>query len=220
MRRNSLAVITVILACCLTTTVLRAQGQGGPVPAAPAPAAGSLTQKERDAAVKYLEETRENFLRSIDGLTEAQWKFKPAPDRWSIAEVAEHIALSESMILQLVTDRVMKTPAAKPAPGAASDEAVIKLVNDRSNKAQAPEVLKPVNKWASREALTKDFADARARTISYIRETSDDLRAHSTPHPVLKSLDAYQWVLLLAAHSARHTAQIEEVKAAPGFPSK
>jgi hypothetical protein len=182
--------------------------------------AGSLTAKEREAALKHLEETRASFLRSIEGLSEAQWNYKAAPDRWSVAEVAEHIALSESLILQLVNERVLKTPATKQPAGAPTDETVIKTITDRSGKAQAPEILKPTGKWATREALTKDFSDARARTIAYVRETQEDLRAHYAPHPLLKSIDAYQWLLLLSAHTARHTAQIEEVKAAAGFPQK
>jgi hypothetical protein len=31
-------------------------------------------------------------------------------------------------------------------------------------------------------------------------------------------MDAYQVFLLVAAHSGRHTAQIREVEASPGFP--
>ena len=49
---------------------------------------------------------------------------------------------------------------------------------------------------------------------------STRVSGHSVPHPALKTIDAYQWLLLLAAHSARHTAQIEEVKADPNFPKK
>jgi hypothetical protein len=188
--------------------------------AAPSSGADAITQKERDHAVKYLEETREKFLASIAGLSEAQWKYKPGPDRWSVAEVAEHIALSEGTILQLVTDRILKSPPAKPVAGLTADEAVVKLLLDRSGKAQAPEVLRPTGKWATREELTKDFVAGRERTIAYVKGTRDDLRAHSAPHPALKTLDAYQWILLLAAHSARHTAQIEEVKADPNFPKK
>ena len=183
-------------------------------------AADTLTPKERDAAVKYLEETREKFLASVTGLSEAQWKYKSAPDRWSVAEVAEHVALSEGIILQLITDRVMKTPAAKTPAPATADDMVVKMILDRSGKFQAPEMLKPTGKWATREELTKDFLAGRERTIAYVKGTQEDLRAHSAPHPVLKTLDAYQWVLLLAAHSARHTAQIEEVKTSPGFPGK
>jgi uncharacterized damage-inducible protein DinB len=177
-----------------------------------------LTQKDRDAAVKYLEETRAKFIASIDGLSEAQWTFKSGPDRWSIAETAEHIAVSEGIILQLVTERIMKAPKVPADPARATDAKVIEVITDRSGKAQAPEMLKPANRWSTRAALTQDFETARKRTIDYIRTTQDDLRGHAMAHPVMQTIDAYQWVLLLAAHSARHTAQIEEVKTAAGYP--
>ena len=54
--------------------------------------------------------------------------------------------------------------------------------------------------------------------MDYIRTTDDDLRDHFFDHPVLGPMDGYQWLLLIATHSARHTAQIEEVKADPNFP--
>jgi uncharacterized damage-inducible protein DinB len=177
-----------------------------------------LSQKDRDAAVKYLEDTRAKFLASIDGVSDAQWTFKPGPDRWSIAEVAEHIAISETTILQLVTDRILKTPKAPADPARPTDAKVMEVITDRSGKAQAPEMLKPTNRWPNRAALTKEFEAARTRTIDYVRTTKDDLRGHAMPHPALQTIDGYQWVLLLAAHSARHTAQIEEVKAAAGYP--
>ena len=47
-----------------------------------------------------------------------------------------------------------------------------------------------------------------------------DLRGHAAPHPAFRMLDGYQWILLLSGHAARHTAQIEEVKRAPGYPAK
>jgi hypothetical protein len=180
----------------------------------------AISQKDREFAVKHLEETKSKFLASVEGLSEAQWKFKPAPERWSVAEVAEHITVSEELILSLVTDRVLKTPEAKPPEGAMTDEGIIKALTDRTNKASAPEMLKPTGRWATQADLVKDFVARRAKTLAYVKETQDALRSHSTPHPVFKSLDGYQWLLLLSAHSARHTAQIEEVKADPGFPKK
>ncbi len=74
------------------------------VPAAAQP----LTQPERDALLKRLQQTQQAFHASISGLSDAQWTFKAGPDRWSIAEVAEHIAISETTILQLVTDQVRR----------------------------------------------------------------------------------------------------------------
>lgn len=182
-----------------------------------APAVAQDAKKDRADALEYLEDTRAKFLTSIHGLTEAQWRFKAGPDRWSIAEVAEHIALSESLILGMVEGQVLKAPAKKPGEGI-SDKQLMAGIVDRSQKAQAPEVLKPVNKWPTREALVKDFNAARDKTIAWTKTTTEDLRAHAAPHPAFGPLDAHQWILLLAGHSARHTAQIEEVKTAAGYP--
>jgi hypothetical protein len=62
-------------------------------------APATLTPQERELALKELQRTRDKFLQSIAGLSQKQWTFKPAPDRWSVAEVAEHIAVAESGIL-------------------------------------------------------------------------------------------------------------------------
>jgi hypothetical protein len=67
----------------------------------------TITQAERDFAVSYLQPSRKKFLDSIAGLSEAQSKFKPAPDRWSVAECAERITLSEQLIMQLVTEKIL-----------------------------------------------------------------------------------------------------------------
>lgn len=184
----------------------------GPVAAQTADA-----QKDRAAAVKYLEETRQAFLKSIENVTPAQWTFKATPTSWSIAETAEHIGLSEGTIFGMITTQMLQAPPAKPGAGLA-DEKVIAGVTDRTSKFQAPEVLKPVNKWATREALIKDFNAARDESIAWVKTTTEDLRAHASPHPAFGSMDVHQWVLLLAGHSARHTAQIEEVKTAAGYP--
>ena len=183
---------------------------------------GTLSKEDRKSASKYLDETRKKFLDSIKGLSEAQWKFKSALDRWSVAEVAEHIALSEDMLFNIATIQAMKSPATpeKMAGSKAKDETLMKMVVNRTTKAQAPEPLKPTNKWATQAELVKAFNASRANTKKFVQTSNADLRAHFMPHPLLKELDAYQWLLLLASHSERHTLQILEVKADPNFPKK
>ena len=187
-----------------------------------APAQSQLTEAERKDAIQYLEETRKNFLESIKGLSEAQWKFKAAPDRWSVAEVAEHIAVSEETLMALVTDRIMKSPAApeKKESAKGKETQLRQQVVDRSQKVQAPEMLKPTNRWATQAELAKAFGASRDKTIGVVKNSQEDMRAHFGPHPIFKELDAYQWIILIAAHSARHTDQIKEVKADPNFPKK
>ena len=55
-----------------------------------------------------------------------------------------------------------------------------------------------------------------ATTEDYLKSTAG-LRAHQADSPLGK-LDGYEWVLLIAAHSDRHTKQMMEVKADPNFP--
>jgi len=183
-------------------------------------APGSLTPEERTRAVEYLTQTQKEFLAAIDGLSEKQWNFKAAPDRWSIAETAEHIAVTEDLIWDRVTGKIMPSAAApeKRAEVRGKEEMILKVIPDRSRKATAPEQLNPTGKWPTRAELVKNFVATREREIAYLQETKEDLRSHFDEHPFLKTMDAWQWLLFNGAHGKRHTAQILEVKADPNFP--
>jgi hypothetical protein len=182
----------------------------------------TLTPQEREFALKSLQTTHDKFLQSIAGLSEKQWTFKPGPDRWSVAEVSEHITVSESALLGLVQKQLMASPASpeKREQVKGKDEMILQKIPDRSHKAQAPEFLRPTGRWPTEADLTKAFEESRKVTMDYVRIINDDLRDHFFDHPVFGTLDGYQWLLLLSAHSERHTAQIEEVKADPNFPKE
>ena len=217
MKLRFIALLTAVL------SLSPVYGQSSPAQTSPAKTStatsGTLTKEERDRAIEYLKETQKAFLDATAGLSDAQWKFKAAPDRWSIAEVAEHIAVTEGTIWKLV-EKMMKAPATpeKAAEAQGKDEIILTKVPDRSRKAQAPEQLKPTGRWATRAELVKSFEDDRSQEIAFLKETKDDLRNHFEEHPFLKTIDAYQWLLLNGAHCKRHTLQILEVKADPNYP--
>jgi len=181
--------------------------------------AATLTQAERDRAIAELTASRQAFLESVAGLSPAQWNFKPDEKSWSVAECAEHITLSEDLLFGFIT-KAAQGPATPDKKSAVTDEFVLKAVVDRSHKFQAPEPLQPKHTFATPQEMLDHFKESRERTIAYVRDTQDDLRGHFFDHPVLKTMDDYQWVLLLSAHSQRHTAQLNEVKANPNFPKE
>ncbi|MBV6430217.1 MAG: hypothetical protein IANPNBLG_00321 [Bryobacteraceae bacterium] len=179
-----------------------------------------LEQGERDRAVSYLHVTRKMFLDSVADVSPAQWEWKPAPDVWSIAQVAEHIALSENALFGKVRKTVSEPPAgpAQLAETRGKDDAIRKAAVDRGRKFQAPENLRPTSRWKSKAELVSHFKDSRDRTIEYVRTTTDDLRSHAAPHRAFGELDAYQWILYISGHSERHILQLNEVKTKPGYP--
>ncbi len=186
---------------------------------AAAASAQEVTQAEKDHAMQYLESTRKGVLEATKGLSEAQWNFKPASDRWSVAQVMEHMATAEDFIRGMLKEKVMLAPAGEPGRDVKkADEAVLAMVPDRTNKAQAPEPLVPANRFGSPEGSIKHFVESRATTEDFLKTTAG-LRDHVADSPLGK-LDAYEFVLLIAAHSERHTKQINEVKADPNFPKE
>lgn len=166
-----------------------------------------------------LESSKKGVLAATKGLSEAQWNFKPAPDKWSIAECMEHIAAAEDFIRGTVEQNVMKAPAAPDRDIAKIDAGIVANVPDRSAKFQAPEPLKPTNRFGSPEAAIKHFVESRAKTEEFLKTTAD-LRGHAVDSPAGGKWDAYQFILMIAAHSQRHTKQIEEVKSSTGYPAK
>ena len=179
-----------------------------------------LSQKDRDFAMSHMQATRKQFLDAVAGLSKEQWTFRAGPDRWSIAECAEHIAVSESYIFGLV-EKLAAAPASAEdliAKTKGKDDAVVKMVPDRSSKFQAPEPIKPKKLSDNPLEYVEKFRTARDRNIKWIETTDSSLRDKVTPHPAMGPLDAYQWILLVSAHSERHMLQILEVKAAEGFP--
>jgi hypothetical protein len=202
---------TKSLAGVLMTLVL----MGG----AAAASAQDVTQAEKDRALQYLETTKKGVLDATKGLSEAQWNFKAGPDRWSVAQVMEHIAVAEDFIRGMVKEKLMMAPAGEAGRDVRkTDEAVLAMVPDRTTKAQAPEPLVPTNRFGSPEGSIKHFVETRAATEDFLK-TATGLRDHVTDSPMGK-LDGYEFVLLIAAHSERHTKQINEVKADPNFPKK
>lgn len=181
--------------------------------------AQEVTQAEKDRALQYLESTKKGVMEATKGLSEAQWNFKPAPDRWSVAQVMEHIAAAEDFLRTLDKEKVMLAPGGEAGRDVKkTDETVLAMVPDRTNKVQAPEPLVPTNRFGSPDGSVKHFVESRATTEDFLKNTAG-LRDHVMESPMGK-LDGYEFVLLIAAHSERHTKQINEVKADPNFPKK
>ncbi len=179
--------------------------------------AQELTQADKDKALQLLETSKKGVLDATKDLSPAQWNFKPAPDRWSVAECMEHIAAAEDFIRGMIVDKVMVAPAVPGRDVAAIDAGILTGVPDRTNKVQAPDPLKPTNRFTSPQGSIDHFVESRAKTEEFLKSTPG-LRDHAVDSPVGTRWDAYEFILLIGAHSERHTKQILEVKADPNFP--
>lgn len=177
--------------------------------------AAPLTSGERERAMSELHASRKVLIDAVSGLSEKQRNWKAGPDRWSIAEVTEHLAVTEAFLFGIYK-QVAAGPADANAKAALKDEEFLKSVRSRENKIKAPEPITPKQTFANTAAALAAFKERRDLTIAYVETDQDqDLRHKIAPN---SKMDAYQIFLMLAAHVERHVAQIAEVKASPGYP--
>jgi hypothetical protein len=197
----------------------------GSVALTPDAAGQKLAASDLEQARLYLEQTRSYVVGATRGLSDAQWKFKPAPDRWSILEVVEHMVVVQELVLGPIWEQLASAPA---APGNRDYKQVDKIVlfqfPNRLNRFPSPE--QPSGRWEPAVASGRLLKN-HERLGEYL-ESTPDLRRHTRESPPLKAIsngafdamDGYQWLLAAAAHTERHTNQILEVKAHPDFPAK
>lgn len=83
-------------------------------------------------------------------------------------------------------------------------------MNDRSCKTKTFEFLEPRGTYETSAFVLDAFLARRASTIDFVRRTKEPLHYHAAPLEGLRLLDAYQWLLLIAAHTDCHVEQMLE----------
>jgi len=183
-----------------------------------------LTEQEIAQARKLIEQTLNGVIGATKRLSDAQWRFKPSPEEWSVAENLDHMVIVQGRVLDGILTRLADAPAAPAGrDNQVIDAMVIHQIPTRLDKFKAPEVVAPVGEIVPDEKLEQ--LKANCKRLSERLEGSG-LREHAVEAPPLRAIskgaydlmDGYQWILAAAAHTERHTKQVLEVMANPGFP--
>ncbi len=180
-----------------------------------------MEKVEREFLLLYLAQSRERLLDIVEGLNKEQQRFRPAADRWSVADCVEHVFMAEKGVLKKVQE-VLVSPLQPEIRAQASmaDDAVLARVSNRTPRCASPPDLHPRRRWTDFGELLRRFETARERSLRFAAVTRAELRSYSFTHPKFGELDCYQWLLFLAAHAERHARQAEEVIADPNFPRR
>lgn len=176
---------------------------------------GKIMEKDM---YEYLEETSEKLEDDVSDLSEAQLNFKPNAETWSVAECLEHIIKTEGELFKAL-QQTLENDQDEAGEVSMDDAALIAMITNRDQKAKASPNLLPENKYASSEEALEAFETQREEIKDYLKDSDADMYAHTFDFP-FATVDAHQLVLFLAGHTARHTLQIEEVMADPGFPAE
>jgi hypothetical protein len=186
----------------------------------------TLETTDIDQARQYFDRTLARVIEVTHGLSEAQWRFKPAADRWSVADNLEHMVVVQERVLGPILERLAQSPAPPPDRDSRFYDALVReKIPDRSIRVKGPDAVTPGGQMAPAEALER--VARNYRRLAEAVETAPGLRGHimeSAPIKIVTggqydTLDGFQWLLAASAHDERHVRQILEIKADPNYPA-
>ena len=179
-------------------------------------AAGPMTPGDRQRLVAHLEMTEAWLESEVNGLSDAQLKFKMTPESWSVEQVVMHLAIAEPQYWDQFKASLAKPvkPDFKPQ---VTDAQMLWYGIDRTQRTTTGDARVPRGQFPNMKASLASFKKLRVEMMKTARQSQEDLRGR----PYLSaSQDLYQWFLMISTHSQRHIMQIREVKAHAGYPRR
>lgn len=164
---------------------------------------------------------RRQVVSAVSGLTTEQGAFKPAPDRWSVQEVVEHLVLAEQAGIHRVWQaadglrRGQPVWTGEPVHRRLSIEEIIARTWKAKEQAPpnaTPQAGGPLAYWVACLQACQPMLEALGESLRGL-----DLSQGIFPHYLSGPLDARQRLEFLRFHLDRHLRQIETIKAEPAF---
>lgn len=146
-------------------------------------------------------------------LTDEQKSDLPDGEKWTIAEIVEHIAIVQDGMAKISAKLLTQAQAAgKSSDGAArlSENFAAKAVEAQKLKFEAPDRVSPTGKQTVEESLTK--IEETQRALKDLRPLFESVECSDFkfPHPFMGDLTAHEWLALVGGHEARHLRQISD----------
>ena len=169
-----------------------------------------MRPREKEKLLADLESGRQALLDVLSGVTEEMAARTPLPERWSVLQCVEHLAVSEDYLLA----QIIASHSGVPMVNEKREELIVARGLDRTRPVPSPEVGRPAGKFSTLAEAVGHFLASRERTIRFVENCEEDLRSKLTSHPIIGTANCQEMLLMIAVHPPRHVKQIEEIKAA------
>ena len=164
----------------------------------------------------------------VSGLNEDQLNWKPSPEKWSIAQCLEHLALASSefdpyfaAVIASARKKWPVTGAPQYRPSLVGGWLIKQVVPETVRRLPAPKIFRPSESSAIHNAL-ESFLKQQERFLAFVRESEGidynrtRLRSPVTPLMRYSLADAF---VVTVVHGQRHLAQARRVRESTSFPN-
>jgi hypothetical protein len=178
------------------------------------------TEADRNYLIENLTRTREMLVKETQNLTEQQWNFKELPERWSIGEVVEHIAIWELLLQARVSNSLGRGPQPAIADSARPDSIFVSFIMEEkphisTDYTKPFTYTLPMGLHSGKDNLAW-LLRMRNESIEWLETASEDLKVYPQFPGDYKNL--HQVYITTFGHAERHYRQIMKIKSNPAYP--
>lgn len=141
-----------------------------PIPSEPE---HTISAADRRELLEHLKTSRRVFHEALRGVSPEQARFKPAPDRWSILECAEHITQAEQLLFAQALAGLNLPPTG--ARSRVDKQLLLDAWGTSKVKVKSSGDYDPIGQWPDLPTIVKVFDARRERSIDFVSETERDL---------------------------------------------
>jgi hypothetical protein len=167
-----------------------------------------------DELIEHLDDNRRVLRAAIDAVPAADRGRRPSPDRWSVAEVVEHLAIVEARVTARLAEGLDAAPPAELPQGHAAqpvDRSLLNRVGNRTSRFKTGASSEPQGGIDTEAAWAAATSSRDAFRGLLERSDGRDVGGIVFPHPAFGPLSFYQWAVFLSGPDARHADQIREI---------
>lgn len=157
---------------------------------------------------------RQRLSETVGGLSDEHASPAIEGEKWTIAQIVEHVSIVESGIIRICAKLLRKAEAeGNSSDGSVkiSDAFVGRSGEIATMKLEAPEIVHPSGEKTIAESLAKMEENRLAFEELMPAFEAFDSSENKFPHPFFGDLSAAEWLVLSGGHKARHIKQIRRI---------
>ncbi len=171
-----------------------------------------VTQQQSETLLQSTGRTYADLAALTSSFSPEEW-IRRAPDGgWSAAEIFEHVVLANSSLMAAVRDRLVQAPEGEWRQLTAGKDSLIEQVLSSGGRAKAgprTSTFSGVVQNDLRQILADSHWELRQLLAAAV---PFPLHAIVWPHGFLGPLSAFQWLLYIPSHTARHVGQMQRLQ--------
>jgi hypothetical protein len=157
---------------------------------------------------------RSKLKEIVSNLTDTEANFLPADEKWTIANIVEHISIVEEGMTRISAKLLAKEKALgifSEGRVNISESFLQKAAEIVNRKLEAPDFVRPTGEKSIRESMAK--MEENRQKLGELRPLFETVACGEVkfPHPFLGDLNANEWLALIGGHELRHIRQIERL---------